>query len=385
MLIVPAVKVQQFSQELYLLNLSATDVERMVRFEVLGQEGLHGKSKARPRASRGARVNWGEIETRVQTSEQAYQRPILRKKVEELAQHYVQCREDGAVPAIPGAVLLTTDDAVTFSPQGGNPFVGLVSLPDADGSLRVLDGQHRLLALAALLGSPTLSDADRGAVRLLQVPAILFAGLPPPTIVEMFITINSKHTRLNPSLLFSLKGRQLYGDALDADVHEAIRKLNEAESSPLRGQIKMLGVGPGRVAQAGLATELRQAFQALQGTLTKDAFEDFTEHAARFYLVYFKEASRCFGDAWTSKRHSVISVIALRAFLQASPPVVQAVYGQGGDPRETVRQMLAPWSVRIGSERFETAGQWRTKIAGGGKETTRALARELMAALGEVK
>ena len=34
MLTIPGLKVQQFNQEFFLLNLSAEDVERLVRFEV---------------------------------------------------------------------------------------------------------------------------------------------------------------------------------------------------------------------------------------------------------------------------------------------------------------------------------------------------------------
>ena len=37
MLTVPALKVRQFNQEFFLLNLAASDVERMVRFDVLGE------------------------------------------------------------------------------------------------------------------------------------------------------------------------------------------------------------------------------------------------------------------------------------------------------------------------------------------------------------
>lgn len=389
MLTVPALKVQQFAQEFFLLNLAATDVERLVRFEVLGDSAVHGRAprKRTSRRGRGAKtspVNWSEIEHKVETSEKAYQRPILRKKVDDLAQYYLQCRDDGAVPAIAGAVLLTTDEAVEFAPQDGNPFVGIVRLSSDEGTLRVLDGQHRLLALAALLGSADLPEEGRGAARLLQVPAILFAGLPAPSIVEMFVTINSKHTRLNPSLLFSLKGRQLYADPLDARIHDTVRKLNEAQSSPLRGQIKMLGVGPGRVAQAGLAQEIRRTLEALEAAPGAAGWTgELVEHLDRFYLVYFKEVARVFADAWGGKKHSILSLIALRAFIQASEHVAPAVWRAGGDPRVAVRVLLAPWAERIGSSRFETAGAWRDRAAGGGKETTRALARELVAAMGE--
>lgn len=376
MLTVPAIKIQQFKQDFFVLNLSAADVQRLVRFEVLGEAGVHDTNRSKRRAA--SPVNWAEIEKKVQTSEKAFQRPILRKKVEELAEHFRACRDDAGVPAIPGAVLLTSEEPVAFTAQGTNPFVGLVQINEAEGSLRVLDGQHRLLALASLLASP---DAD--VIRGVQVPAILFAALPPPSIVEMFVTINSKHTRLNPSLLYSLKGRQLYPDPIDSAVHDALKELNERDGSPLHRHIKMLGVGSGKVPQAGLAAEMRGVIDGLRNTSQGETWvDDFVTNLRRFYEMYFREVARVFEDIWASKGHSVRSTTALRAFIQASSAVVERVYDLGGPPGPTLRSMLGPWSSRIGSARFETAGAWRSKLAGGGKETTRVLARELVAALG---
>lgn len=377
MLTVPALKLRQFQHELFLLNLAAADVERLVRFEVLGETGLEGRKPGKGRA-RPTLVNWAEIERKVETSERAFQRPILRKKIEELTEHYRQCRDGGGVPAIPGAILLTTEEPVTFTPHGTNPFVGLLQLTEEAGTLRVLDGQHRLLALAALHGS-----SDGADVRDVQVPAILFAGLPAPAVVEMFVTINSKHTRLNPSLLYTLKGRQLYPDPLDSAIHDAIRALNGTDGSPLAGHIKMLGVGRGKVPQAGLAQEMRSAVEALRSSSPgADWIADVPRDLGKFFGLYFREVARSFEDVWTSKKHSIRSTIALRAFVQTSPPVLQRIYEVGGDPRPVIRSMLAPWPVRVGGARFETSGAWRAKAAGGGKETTRVLARELVAALG---
>lgn len=382
MLTVPAVKVQQFRQELYLLNISAADVERLVRFEALGDAGLDGKRPRRAASSRSL-VNWAEIEERVSTSDKAFQRPILRKKIDELAEHFRQCRDDGQVPAIPGAVLLTTDEPVSFSAVGHNPFVGLLQMSDAEGSLRVLDGQHRLLALAALLGSADLTPEERADTRNVQVPAILFAGLPAPAIVEMFVTINSKHTRLNASLLYALKGRQLYPQLIDQRVHDAMKALNEKQGGALEGHIRMLGVGSGKVPQAGLAQETATMLAALGAARPASATE-VVENIHRFLPLYFDEVARVFSGAWVSKRHSIRSGIALRAFIQAAQPVLLCVLELGGAPRPIVREMLSNWSERVGDERFETAGAWRAKAAGGGKETTRILARELVAALRDV-
>lgn len=381
MLTVPALRVQQFNQEFFLLNFSAADVERLVRFEVLGDAGLEGQKKRTPAARRSA-VNWEEIERRVQTSEKAFQRPILRKKIEELAAHYLQCRDDGAVPAMPGAVLLTTDEPVTFSASGPNPFVGVLQLSETEDTLRVLDGQHRLLSLASLLGSSALTDVERAAIRMVQVPAILFAGLPAPSVVEMFVTINSKHTRLNASLLYTLKGRQLYPDPVDAKIHDAIKAMNDKEGGPLAGHIRMLGVGAGKVAQAGLAQEIGALVKSVRALAPADA-DELVANLDKFLPIYVEEVARVFSDVWISKKHSVRSGIALRAFVLAAQPVAAKVLEVGGAPRTTVRAMLAPWASRIGGGRFETAGAWRAKAAGGGKETTRVLARELVAALGE--
>lgn len=69
--------------------------------------------KARKQKSTG--VNWGEPEKKVGTSDKSFQRPIICKKIDGLAQYYSSCRESDALPAIPGSVILTTDQPVTFS------------------------------------------------------------------------------------------------------------------------------------------------------------------------------------------------------------------------------------------------------------------------------
>ena len=76
----------------------------------------------------------------------------------------------------------------------------------------------------------------------------------------MFVTINAKHTRLNASHLVSLSGRQLYRDEALAAAHDVVRALNDREDSPLHNEIKLLGVGKGRVAQAPLAQEFKRLF-----------------------------------------------------------------------------------------------------------------------------
>ena len=86
---------------------------------------------------------------------------------------------------------------------------------------------------------------------------MIFDRLPEDHVVQMFVTINAKHTRLNASHLVSLSGRQLYRDENLAAAHDVVRALNDREDSPLYGEIKLLGVGTGprRAGAAGAGAQ----------------------------------------------------------------------------------------------------------------------------------
>src|SRR3989442_883581 len=241
MITVPARRVKQFGVEFYQAGLSAKDIDRLVKFEVLGYSG--GPRDETPKKNRSgvrSRVNWDMLEKRIAESETAYQRPVIRRKIDELVTYYKECKDAGTLPAIPGAVIITSEKRFTFTPVAGHHDLGLLQIPEEHGVLRVLDGQHRLLALHAL--------SQAGETVSIEVPAVLFDSLDARQIVELFVTINAKHTRLNPSHIISLAGRKLYPDPNQALAHDVIRSLNEDETSPLHGEIKMLGTG--RLAHA---------------------------------------------------------------------------------------------------------------------------------------
>ncbi len=242
-------------------------------------------------------------------------------------------------------------------------------MPEREGILRAIDGQHRLLALHA--------DIDRFGDEPFTVPAIIFDRLPEDHIVQMFVTINAKHTRLNASHLVSLSGRQLYRDEALAAAHDVVRALNDREDSPLHGEIKLLGVGKGRVAQAPLAQELKRLFaneEALGGARKAEAFR---EDSKTFFVNYFKQVATIFEPAWNGRKYSIKSATALRAFIRVAPDVMQKIDQQHADRTDSGRSAgsSAPWGRRIGSLRFETDGAWKRQ------GTVDALAKELKLAL----
>jgi DGQHR domain-containing protein len=247
--------------------------------------------------------------------------------------------------------------------------VGTLKVPEREGILRAIDGQHRLLALHAALES--FGDDP------FTVPAIIFDQLPEDHVVQMFVTINAKHTRLNASHLVSLSGRQLYRDDSLAAAHDIVRALSEREDSPLYHDIKLLGVGRGKVAQAPLAQELKKLF-ATEAFGGGRKGEEFLDESRRFFVNYFKQVAVVFGGAWNGRKYSIRSAPALRAFIRVAPDVVRRLDQERAERTDfrAIGRVIAPWGRRIGDLRFETDGAWKRSGS-----TVEGLARELRLAL----
>ena len=369
MINVAAIRMQQFGVQFYQASLTASDIDKLVRFEVLSygegaQPAVRGGKKAAPK------VNWDLLERRIASSEKAYQRHIIRRKIDELVQYYEQCRQAHDLPSIPGAVIISADEPLKFEPvEDGSP-LGRLKVPERAGILRAIDGQHRLLALHA--------DIDHFGAQEFTVPAIIFDRLPEDHIVQMFVTINAKHTRLNPSHLVSLSGRQLYRDEALAAAHDVVRALDEREDSPLHGDIKLLGVGKGHVSQAPLAQELKKLFAGDNAFGGPRKSAEFRESSKKFFVNYFKQVSVLFGAAWDGRKYAIHTAPALRAFIRVAPDVVRRLDQEHADRTDfrAIGRVIAPWGRRIGDARFETDGAWKRSGT-----TVDSLARELKLAL----
>ncbi len=368
MISVAAIRMQQFGVQFYQASLTASDIDKLVRFEVLN----YGESGPPVRGGRKrvqTKVNWDLLERRIASSEKAYQRQIIRRKIDELVQYYDQCRQARDLPSIPGAVIISCDEKLSFEAVEAGASVGRLKVPEREGILRAIDGQHRLLALHASI--------EHFGAEPFTVPAIIFDRVPEDHIVQMFVTINAKHTRLNASHLVSLSGRQLYRDESLAAAHDVVRALNDRDDSALHAQIKLLGVGKGRVGQAPLAQELKKLFSGNDFGGPKKAAE-FREDGKKFFVNYFKQISVVFGAAWGGRKYSIKSATALRAFLRVAPDVVRHLDQLHADRTDfrAIGRVIAPWGRRIGDQRFETEGTWKRSGT-----TVESLTRELKLAL----
>jgi len=369
MINVSAIQMQQFGVQFYQASLTARDIDKLVRFEVLTYgEQHHPPVRGRRRPGIASKVNWTLLERRIAANEKAYQRQIIRRKIDELVSYFEQCRQARDLPSIPGAVIISCDEKLVFSPMADGSNLGILKVPEREGILRAIDGQHRLLAMHA--------DIERFGKETFTVPAVIFDQLPEDHIVQMFVTINAKHTRLNSSHLVSLSGRQLYRDLSLAVAHDIVRVLNDRDDSPLYMNIKLLGVGRGSVAQAPLAQELKKLFQT-EAFGSGRKTEDFHEEAKRFFVNYLKQVALVFGAAWNGRKYSIKSSTALRAFIRVAPDVVRRLDEEHVERTDfrAIGRVIAPWGHRIGDLRFETQGAW------GKNASVDALAKELRLAL----
>ena len=371
MISVAAIRMQQFGVQFYQASLSASDIDKLVRFEVLNY-GEHAQPPVRGGGKRRglpSKVNWDLLERRIASSERAYQRQIIRRKIDEIVQYYEQCRQARDLPSIPGAVIISSDEPLRFEPAGEGLTIGTLKVPEREGILRAIDGQHRLLALHA--------DIGRFGREQFSVPAVIFDRLPEDHVVQMFVTINAKHTRLNPSHLVTLSGRQLYRDEELAAAHEVVRALQERDDSPLAGEIKLLGVGKGRVAQAALARELKRLLAAQVFGGPRRA-PDLSDVAKKFFVNYFKQVALVFGGAWNGRKYSIKTATALRSFIRVTPDIIRRLDQEHVERTDfrAIGRVIAPWGRRIGDLRFETEGAWKR-----GGTTVESLSGELRLAL----
>src|ERR1700680_3843897 len=138
MINVAAIRMQQFGVQFYQASLTASDIDKLVRFEVLNYGDTAqppvrgGKPRLGPTPSK---LNWDLLERRIASSEKAYQRHIIRRKIDELVQYYEQCRQARDLPSIPGAVIISCDERLTFQAAAEDSRVGLLQVPAREGLL----------------------------------------------------------------------------------------------------------------------------------------------------------------------------------------------------------------------------------------------------------
>ena len=209
------------------------------------------------------------------------------------------------------------------------------------------------------------------------MPAIIFDRLPEDHVVQMFVTINAKHTRLE-----RVAPRQPVGSpavsrrsARDRPRRRARAQRSRRLAALRRDQAARRRTRPRRAgaARAGAEEAVRRG-RRVRARRPATAHEE----AKKFFVNYFKQIALVFGGAWNGRKYSIRSASALRAFVRVAPEVIKRLDQEHADRSDfrAIGRVIAPWGRRIGDLRFETEGAWKRSGT-----TVDSLAKELRLAL----
>lgn len=356
-----ALRMRQKESEFYFVSYPAEDLLRKVRFtsrfygeggEVVG--GEHHRGYEGDDVERFVRA--------IEGTSGAFQRDLNRRKVRQIRDFY---RNEAQQPLIPGAVLLFTSEQLSFTPIGKFERAGDLSEPREE--FLIIDGQHRLSGLHFYLQE---EDADRRV----EVPCVIFDGKTSEFATEMFVVINSTHTRINKSHLVDLYERIEWGtDPKRKFAARLVRALYEEADSPLQYHINMLGGRSKRdmwVNQAQLFGEILKLVSRpeVQPFLT-DGRGFNRERGYPLLRDVLRAAKAAFGAAWgDNHRFMVTRDVTLKALvrvagdLAAAAPSLGVPQGPEGVP--ALAERAAAWSELVPHfrregfyERFPARGQ----------------------------
>ncbi len=346
-----ALRMRQKEAEFYFVSYPAEDLLRKVRFVTRfygeGGEAVGGKIRKQP----------DEVEQFVRAIEghsKAFQRTVNRRKVHQIRDFY---RNENQQPVIPGAILLFTQEDLEFQPLGKYERVG--DLAEPRGQFLIIDGQHRLAGLHFYLHEP---DANKQ----IEVPCVIFDGKTSDFATEMFVIINSTHTRINKSHLVDLYEKIEWGtDPSKKNAAQLVRMLYQENDSPLQYHINMLG---GRsqqamwINQAQLYSEIHRVVKKHQKPPFKDGRGWSKDKGYAFLRDVFKAARDAFGETWgDNKKYMVTRDVTIKALVRVAQDAARALEEHD---YETLRLRFARWKTiardfrRDGFyERFPAKGQ----------------------------
>src|SRR4026207_1387067 len=169
-----ATQIRQKDGVFYFVSYRAKDLLAKVRFI----SRFYGEGEEIPASRISEDDDIAQFISRIERTDQAFQRSLSRAKVRQLKNFYETAISQ---PPIPGTVLLFTSERLNFR---GDSDGGAGSLSEPASNYLIIDGQHRLAALRFYLNERP-DDANT-----INVPCIIFDGRSEDFATEMFVIIN---------------------------------------------------------------------------------------------------------------------------------------------------------------------------------------------------
>lgn len=301
----------------------------------------------------------------VEKKEHAFQRLLNRRKIKEIVNFYENAAEQ---PLIPGTILLFTEEVLRFQKIGQSPSVG--DLMEPHSSYIIIDGQHRLAGLHFY------AEHHPQEIDSIDVPCMIFDGKAADFAAEMFVIINSTHTRINKSHLVDLLERVTSASPEKKMAAKLVNMLYENGTSPLQYRINRLG-GRSKQEKWMLQSELYNEIHKLV-----DDNYDFWEYnfqlkadkAYPFVNDYFKAVAAVMESVWGKKNYMFTRAVTLKAIvrvlgdLSRDEALVEGWQERG--PKAFVEK-IQNWSSL--SREFRSEGFYERFAARGQVERTRKI------------
>jgi DGQHR domain-containing protein len=311
----------------------------------------------------------------IEKSEKGFQRLLNRQKVKQIVNFFETA---SGQPAIPGTILLFTDERLRFDATGSSGSTGY--LADPKGKFLIIDGQHRLAGLHFYTDKHP-EQADK-----IEVPCIVFDGATADFATEMFVIINSTHTKINKSHLVDLYEKVSWTSPEKKFAAKLVNLLYEADDSPLQYRINRLG-GRSRqekwILQSELFNELHKAVQHHE-TLFRERYQMRADRAYPFVRDYLKAVREVMEAVWgKNDKFMFTRDVTLKALIRVMDDLLyhRALVNQWEKERSPApfRPLLLPWSDL--AKEFRSEGFYERFPAKGQVERVRRIHLKLVDAL----
>src|SRR3989454_7569215 len=312
----------------------------------------------------------------IEKSEKAFQRLLNRRKVRQIVNFYETAVSQ---PLVPGTILLFTDEELRFEPMGS--FAAMGNLSEPRSKYLVIDGQHRLAALYFF------QQKHPKQIDQVEVPCVLFDGKSADFATEMFVIINSTHTKINKSHLVDLYEKVSWETPEKKFAARLVNHLYEATDSPLRYRINRLG-GRSRqekwILQSELVNEAHKVVQTHRRLFEKH-FQMRVERAYELIRDYLKGVREVMQTVWGGHEKYMFTrdvtlkaLIRIFASLLEDPRVIEAWKGERS--ARPFQKILQPWAEV--TKEFRAEGFYERFPAKGQVERVRRIHTRLIQVLG---
>ena len=308
----------------------------------------------------------------VERSEKGFQRVLNRQKIKQIVNFFETVVSQ---PMVPGTILLFTDETLRFQRAGESETLGHLSEPK--GTYLIIDGQHRLAGLHFF------RERHPDQIGQVEVPCILFDGRSAEFATEMFVIINSTHTRINRSHLVDLYEKVSWESPEKKFTAKVVNLLYGEDDSPLQYKINRLG---GRSKQEKWILQSEIFNELLKVVLSHKRWMDshLGMRADRCYALvrdYLKGAKEVMGEIWgNNERYMFTRDVTLKALMRVLDDVI--IDRKLINDWETARshkpfaELLKPWAA-LGKE-FRADGFYERFPAKGQLERVRRVHQRLL-------